>query len=46
MDIALSACFDEVAVRMRRTKPFELSYKGLVFLVPWFRVNYPDGASR
>lgn len=27
-------------------KPVELSYEGLVFLIPRSRVTYPDGASR
>jgi NAD(P)-dependent dehydrogenase (short-subunit alcohol dehydrogenase family) len=30
MDIALSACSDGTAVRMRRMKPFELSYEELL----------------
>jgi len=33
VDMALSACFDAMAVRMRLMKPFGLSYEGLMFLI-------------
>jgi hypothetical protein len=46
MDIAFSASFNETAMRMRRRKPFGLSYEGLVLLVPWSRVNQPVGSKR
>jgi hypothetical protein len=39
MDIALSVFFDEMAMRMRRMKPFGLPYEGPVFLVSWSRLN-------
>jgi hypothetical protein len=46
VNIALSVLFDEMAMRMRRMKPFGLPYEGLVFLVSWSRVNKPVGRIR